>query len=95
MPNLLTSLQQQDLGHIQIVAELWGIDLGPKEIEAAIKELCASLLDPNLLAEILEALNSEAQAALEALTAKSGRIPWPMEIFVKLGLANVIATNRI
>ncbi len=77
MPNLLTSLQQQDLGHIQIVAELWGIDLGPKEIEAAIKELCASLLDPNLLAEILEALNSEAQAALEALTAKSGRIPWP------------------
>ena len=41
-----------------------------------LKELCASLLDPDLLAEILEALNPEAQTALEALVAKNGRIPW-------------------
>jgi hypothetical protein len=76
MPDLLTSLQKHDLGHLRIVAGLWGLELDSKETEAAAKELCASLLDPDLLAEILEALKPEAQTALEALTAKSGRIPW-------------------
>ena len=51
-------------------------ELDSNETEAAAKELSASLLNPDLLAEILEALNPEAQAALEALTAGSGRIPW-------------------
>jgi hypothetical protein len=76
MPDLFTSLQKHDLGHLHIVAELWGIELDSDETEAAAKELCASLLDPVLLTEILEALNPEAQTALEALLAKSGRIPW-------------------
>jgi len=76
MPDLLTSLQKHDLGHIRIVAGLWGLELDSNDIESAAKELSASLLDPGLLTEILETLNPEAQAALEALTAKSGRIPW-------------------
>ena len=33
-------------------------------------------LDPDLLAEILEALNPETQTAIEMLVAKNGRIPW-------------------
>jgi len=76
MPDLYTSLQQHDLGHLHIVAELWGLELDSSESDAAAKELCASLLDPDLLAEILEALNPEAQTALEMLVAKNGRIPW-------------------
>ncbi|MGD8404396.1 MAG: helicase-associated domain-containing protein [Anaerolineales bacterium] len=76
MPDLFISLQKHDLGHIRIVADLWGIELTPNETEAAIKELRASLLDPELLAEILESLNPKAQSALEALVAKNGRIPW-------------------
>jgi hypothetical protein len=75
MPDLITSLQKHDLGHIRIVAELWGIELDANESESAAKELSASLLDLELLTEILEALNPEAQAALEALLAKNGRIP--------------------
>jgi len=76
MPDLYTSLQKHDLGHIRILAGLWGVELGSNETDAALKELCASLLDPDLLAEIIESLPPEAQAALEALAAKNGRIPW-------------------
>ncbi len=76
MPDLYTSLLKHDLGHIRIVAGLWGLELDSNENDAALKELCASLLDPDLLAEILEALNPEAQTAIEMLVAKNGRIPW-------------------
>jgi hypothetical protein len=76
MPDLFQSLQKQDLGHLRILAGLWGLELYSNETDAALKELCASLLDPDLLAEILEALNPEARNAVEALAAKNGRIPW-------------------
>jgi hypothetical protein len=75
-PILERSLLSHDLGYLKIVADLWGLELDSNEAEAAAKELSASLLDPDLLAEILEALNPEAQSALEALAAKNGRIPW-------------------
>jgi hypothetical protein len=76
MPDLFTSLQKYDLGHIRILAGLWGLELDSNETDAALKELCASLLDPDLLAEILETLSAEARNALESLVAKNGRIPW-------------------
>jgi len=76
MPDLFNSLQKHDLGHLRIVADLWGLELDSNEAGAAAKELSASLLDPDLLGEILEALSPEAQTALEALVAKNGRIPW-------------------
>jgi len=76
MPDLLTSLQKHDLGHIRTVAGLWGVELSSNATDTALKELCASLLDPDLLTEIIESLPPEAQTALEALSAKNGRIPW-------------------
>jgi hypothetical protein len=76
MPDLFTSLQKHDLGHLRILAGLWGLELNSNETDPALKELCASLLDPDLLTEILETLHPEAQVALEALAAKNGRIPW-------------------
>lgn len=76
MPDLYTSLLKYDIGHIRIIAGLWGLELNSNESDAAIKELCASLLDPDLLTEILEALNPEAQTAIEMLVAKNGRVPW-------------------
>ena len=76
MPDLFTSLLKHDLGYLRIIADLWGLELVSNEAESAARELSASLLDPDLLTEILEAFNPEAQTAIEMLAAKHGRIPW-------------------
>lgn len=76
MPDLTTSLQSHDLGHLRIVASLWGVELTAAETDAALTELAAALLDPNLLSELVESLSPEARAALEALVTEGGRIPW-------------------
>ncbi len=76
MPDLTTSLQSHDLGHLRIVASLWGVELTAAETDAALTELAAALLDPNLLRELVESLSPEACAALEALVTEGGRIPW-------------------
>ena len=76
MPDLIVSLQKHDLGHLRIVAELWGLELDSNETESAAKELSTSLLDPGLLAEILEILPPEAKSALTALTENAGRMSW-------------------
>ncbi|MFZ5820938.1 MAG: helicase-associated domain-containing protein [Chloroflexota bacterium] len=76
MPDLLASLQKHDLGHLRIVAELWGLELDSNEAGPAAEELAASLLDPPLAAEVLDSLSAESRAALTALTAGAGRLPW-------------------
>ena len=76
MPDLFQSLQKFDAGHLQIIAELWGLDLSIRETDAAAKELCGFLLAPDLLAEIVDSLSPRDRKALQALQAKSGRMPW-------------------
>jgi hypothetical protein len=58
MPTLLASLQNHDLGHLRIVAGLWGLELDSAEADPAAEELAASLLDPELVAEILDSLSA-------------------------------------
>jgi hypothetical protein len=76
MPDLLASLLPHDLGHLRILAELWGLELDSHERDSAADELSASLLDPELVRETMEILPAEARAALEALLAANGRLPW-------------------
>ncbi|MEW6404519.1 MAG: helicase-associated domain-containing protein [Chloroflexota bacterium] len=76
MPDLLASLQKHDIGHLRIVAGLWGLELESNETDSAREELAASLLDFELAGEILETLSPGTRAALDALLAKEGRIPW-------------------
>ncbi len=75
MPDLSASLLSHDPGHLRIIAELWGIELTGADADACREQLCAALLDPGLAAEITETLPPEARAALDALSAKNGRIP--------------------
>ncbi|MGE5249141.1 MAG: hypothetical protein ACM3QS_02910, partial [Bacteroidota bacterium] len=76
MPDLLASLEKYDLGHLHIVAGLWGIQLASNETQAAAEELAACLLDADLVAELTEALPEDTRGALAALLAGQGRVPW-------------------
>lgn len=77
MPDLFHSLLNQDLGYLRIIAELWGLELDSKNEDAAREKLAVSLLEPDLLAEIIESLTPEADSAIITLVNSGGRIPWP------------------
>ncbi len=77
MPDLFDSLLKQDIGHLHIIAELWGLELKSTDIDAAREELSVSLLEPELVAELIDSLSSEADAAIAAIVNSGGRIPWP------------------
>jgi len=76
MPDLLHSLLKQDIGHLRIIAEFWGLELDSSDADAAREELSASLLDLNLLGELMDSLSPQADSAITALVASGGRIPW-------------------
>jgi hypothetical protein len=76
MPELLQSLLKQDIGHLRIISEFWGIELESITADDAREELSASLLDADLIAEVVESLSPQAQSALRALVKGEGRIPW-------------------
>jgi len=78
MPDLFHSLLKQDIGHLRIIAELWGLELDSTDSDAAVEELSVSLLEPGLLAELIDSLSPEANSAINALVSSGGRIPWPM-----------------
>jgi hypothetical protein len=76
MPDLIHSLQNHDLGHLRIVAALWGVELAAVEPELALQELVGELLKPERVLEIVEALPVSARQALASLVQAGGRLPW-------------------
>jgi hypothetical protein len=77
MPDLFDSLLKQDIGHLRIIAEFWGLELDSKSAEVAREKLIVSLLDPKLFAELTDTLPPEADSAITYLVNVGGRIPWP------------------
>jgi len=76
MPDLIHSLHKQDLGHLHIIAEFWGLELESNDVDSAQDELSASLLDLELLAELMDSLSPQADSAINDLVTADGRIPW-------------------
>jgi hypothetical protein len=76
MPDLFHSLLNRDIGHLRIVADLWGVELHSSKTEEALKELCAGMLHLALVHEIVEALPEEARSALQVLVTGGGKLPW-------------------
>ncbi len=75
MRDLLSSLLDHDLGHLRIVAELWGLDLPPGGVRQAAPPLVQAMRDETLLSEVVESLPTPARQALDALLAAGGRLP--------------------
>ena len=75
MPDLFHSLLKQDIGHLRVIAELWGLELKSMEADAAREELAVSLLEPELFTEIIDALSPEADTAITALVDSGGANP--------------------
>ena len=57
MPDLLHALLKQDIGHLRIIAEFWGIELDSIGADEAREELSAALLDAELAAELIGSLS--------------------------------------
>jgi hypothetical protein len=76
MPELIQSLIKQDIGHLRIIAEFWGVDLESTTADEAREELSASLLDTELVADLIDSLSPQAESAIRALVDEGGRIPW-------------------
>ena len=81
MPDLQHSLHKSDLGHLRIIAEFWGLALESKDVDSALEELSASLLDLESVSETLDILSPDAKTALNNLVASNGKIEWA--IFVR------------
>jgi len=75
MPDLFHSLLKQDIGHLRIIAELWGLDLKSAKAEGVLEELTSSLLDPKLFVETIDSLATEAKSAITSLANSGGRLP--------------------
>ncbi len=76
MPDLAESLQGRDLGHLHIIAELWGIKLTEQEPHAVLRQIIASLTDRTQVAKMVDSLPEEARAALSDIVQQAGRLPW-------------------
>ena len=53
MPDLAQSLGTYDLGYLQIVAELWGIEFKAAELSQGIDKLIPLMLDQQLVDELI------------------------------------------
>ena len=78
LPDLAHSLQGRDLGHLRIVAQLWGLELNAPDARTGLQRLAPALLNVDLIGEIVADLPENAQQALIDLLSHEGRLPWAM-----------------
>ena len=76
MRTLLHTLQDQDLGYLRIIAELWGLDLPPGTTREVAEALTQDMTTSDTIGEIIEALPAKASEALHALGQLGGKSPW-------------------
>jgi predicted transcriptional regulator len=76
MPDFTESLQGRDLGHLQIIAELWGIELKEQDPRAALVQLTSMIVGTSQVEALVNNLSSTEKEALAELAHHSGRLPW-------------------
>ena len=75
MQSLRRTLEDHDLGHLRIVAELWGIDLPQGSARQAAAALAQAMLSPGAAQDTAVSLPPTAAEALAHLLAHGGRAP--------------------
>ena len=78
MPELQQILHNQDLSYLQIVAELWGVQIEALELNSLLQRLIPAMKDPSRVEEMVESLPKEGRAALDDLQRNHGRLPWSL-----------------
>ena len=78
MPDLAHSLEGYDLGYLQIVAELWGIEFSAAEFHQGLDKLVPLLLDPQLVADVVDSLPPTAKEAIADILSNGGRMTWSL-----------------
>jgi hypothetical protein len=77
MPDLEHRLRNHDLGFLQIIASLWGVDFSAPDARSGLPKLTRTLLNPELALEIVDTLPDGARQALDALILNDGWMAWP------------------
>lgn len=78
MPDLAQSLGGHDLGYLQIVADLWGIEFPAAQFHQGLDFLVPLLLDAQLAADLLKSLPANAKGALDDLLSSEGQMSWAL-----------------
>jgi hypothetical protein len=75
MQTLLRTLEDHDLGHLQILAEFWGFDLPAGSRQPSVAAIAQAMLDPQLTSEIESSLPKGARDTLDFILGQGGRVP--------------------
>ena len=78
MPELIHNLQGRDLGHLRIIADLWGIEFDAPDAHVGLQRLLPLMLAADRLDEVLSSLPEDAMGALDELLRNNARLPWAL-----------------
>jgi len=76
MTNLAESFQGRDLGHLHIIAELWGIEIEEQDTHGVLNQLVSVLSNTSRVENMVLNLTSTEKEALIDLIRHAGRLPW-------------------
>jgi hypothetical protein len=71
-------LQNQDLGYLEIVAELWGIVLESSDARLIIPQLADAMLAPQRVEQMILSLPKEARLGLDDISLSGGKLAWSL-----------------
>jgi hypothetical protein len=78
MPGLVQNLKNQDAGFLQIVADLWGIDISATKDMELIPSIAQPILTQLSNPGILDEFPEDVQLALKDLIQNQGALPWSL-----------------
>lgn len=76
MPVLKTLLSDFDLDFLSRIARVWRIEISQRDVNSAEADLCAGMLEPGNLDEVITRLPKDSQKAWKTLLSRGGHMPW-------------------